>query len=408
MLPRLLCFSDVPPEPTFHGSALLYRLLEDYPTERLLIVQVRPIYSAPDRRIPDVAYQEFRMTGNRWRFTRISHLAGSYMLLNVARHARKLSGSLGGFAPEAVLTVTHGFSCLVAARFAEIQKLPLHLILHDEWPPSMPVFRWLRSRQDRSFRKAYRYASSRLCVSPFMDEEYRAIYGAAGQVLYPSWAKNVSPFAGTLRAHNDNSRALVGAYAGNIFREDYARLVLKLAERLEAQGGRLLLFGAHTQERLRSWGLNRKNILPQGLVPSRELISRLSAEADFLFVPMSFESESDDRSMRIAFPSKLTDYTAAGLPILIWGPEYCSAVRWAQRYAPVAEVVTSQAVEDVDAALSRLEQAQYREQLGRAAREIGEKLFSHRAAMDIFQGALLHPSSTGKVQRAECASFEER
>ena len=145
--------------------------------------------------MPGVTYRQFRMRGNRWRFTRIPHWASSWLLLNVSRHVRNLSRSLEGFAPEAVLSVTHGYSWLVAAQFAETQKLPLHLILHDEWPPSMPVFRWLRSRQDRLFGRAYRYASSRLCVSPFMEEEYRETYGAAGQVAARrSWPKTDTAF----------------------------------------------------------------------------------------------------------------------------------------------------------------------------------------------------------------------
>jgi hypothetical protein len=111
--------------------------------------------------------------------------------------------------------------------------------------------------------------------------------------------------------------------------------------------------------------------------------------------------------MQISFPSKLTDYTAVGLPLLIWGPGYCSAVRWAQRHAPVAEVVTSQDVEEVNAALSRLEQAQHRERLGRAAREVGERLFSHRSAMEIFQGALLRGSELEYRMARPCAVIHQ-
>jgi len=399
-LPRLLYFSDVPVASTFHGSALVHRLLEDHPPERLLVMETKPLRAAPERRLRGVRYREFPMSGNRWRYTRAQRWAGSWMLLQVARHARNLSRSLEGFAPEAVLTVASEYSWLVAARFAETANLPLHLILHDDWPPSMPVLRGLRARQELLFGGVYRRARSRLCVSPFMEQEYREKYGVAGQVLYPSWAKNTSSFDRTVRAYDDHRGPLVGAYAGNIFRGGYARQIAGLAERLAARGGHLLLFGPQSPQRLQFWGLDRKNVLPQGLVSSQELISRLRAEADFVLVPMSFESGDDERNMRISFPSKLTDYTAAGLPILIWGPDYCSAARWARRYAPVAEIVTSQAVEDVEAALRRLEQAQHRERLGRAAREVGDKLFSHRAAMEIFQGALLRGGETENNERS--------
>ena len=401
MLPRLLYFSEVPVEPTmFQGAGLVYRLLDGYPPDRLLVKETKPARAAMERRLPAVEYREFAMRGNRWRYTRCSRTAGSWLLVNAWRHARKLSRSLDAFVPDAVLTVAFGYSFLVAAQFAEAERLPLHLILHDDWPPSMRVFRWLRTRQDCSFAKAYRYATSRLCVSPFMEEEYRRMYGCSGEVLYPSWGKDDVSCSSRPRARHEHRQPLVGAFAGNIFRPGYTQLIASLADRLEALGGRLLLFGPYTHEQLASSGLDRNSVLPQGVVSQNEMIARVRDEVDFVFVPMSFESDSMTRNMRISFPSKLTDYTRAGLPLVIWGPEYCSAVQWAQQYAPVAEVVTSQAVQDIDAALHRLEHAQHREQLGRAAREIGERLFSHRAAMDVFHGALLREEATSGSLKA--------
>jgi hypothetical protein len=370
----------------FHGAGLIYRLLDGYPPDRLLALETRFTRAAPELRLPGVTYQVFAIPGNRLRFTRVSHWAGSWFLLATPRHARRLR--LEAFAPEGVLTVTLGYSWLVAARFAETEKLPLHLILHDDWPPSMPVVRWLRTRQDQSFGRAYRYASSRLCVSPFMEEEYRKMYGVPGQVLYPSWAKEFSPIGGIPWAYGNHAGPLVGAYAGNIFRKGYTQLIAGIAELLAARGGRLLLFGPNTPEQLKSAGLDRNCIVPQGVVSPQEMISRVRAEADFVFVPMSFESDSMRRNMRISFPSKLTDYAAAGLPLLIWGPSYCSAVRWAQRHAPFALVVTDPRMAEIDVALDRLEQGHYRERVGRAVREIGERLFSHGAAMKVFHGAL--------------------
>ena len=78
------------------------------------------------------------------------------------------------------------------------------------------------------------------------------------------------------------------------------------------------------------WGLDLPNIRLGGLLKSDELLRRLRADADVLFVPMSFAADDHD-NMRMGFPSKLTDYTAVGLPLLIAGPADCSAVRWAER-----------------------------------------------------------------------------
>ena len=108
---------------------------------------------------------------------------------------------------------------------------------------------------------------------------------------------------------------MVFAFAGTINSPDYFRLLGKLAECLERHGGRLLIFGPLTADQAAKAGLAKTNIQLGGLVKPDVLLQRLRKEADVLFVPMSF-SLSDRPNMEIAFPSKLTEYTAAGLPIL--------------------------------------------------------------------------------------------
>ncbi len=58
-LPRLLYIGDVPVESTLHGSALLYRLLEGYPPQKLRIIEGFNV-SQPRHRLPAVAYRTFR------------------------------------------------------------------------------------------------------------------------------------------------------------------------------------------------------------------------------------------------------------------------------------------------------------------------------------------------------------
>jgi hypothetical protein len=244
-----------------------------------------------------------------------------------------------------------------------------------------------------AFGKIYREAASRLCVSPFMEEGYRREYGVSGTILYPSQSKDCLRFNEAPRTYTKESGHLVGAYAGSISSGEYARLITLLAKALENRGGSLLLFGPNGIDEWASMGLTAHNILPQGLVNSKQLMTRLREEADFVFVPMSFRGEYN---ARLSFPSKLTDYTATGVPILVWGPEECSAVRWARQYAPVAEVVTSQLASALDVALDRLERAQHRAALGAAAAAVGDRLFAYCAAREIFWSALI-PGSANTV-----------
>ena len=49
-----------------------------------------------------------------------------------------------------------------------------------------------------------------------------------------------------------------------------------------------------------------------------------------VLVVMSFDAMLA-RRMITSFPSKLTEAMQLGLPVVIWAPEYCSAVQWARQ-----------------------------------------------------------------------------
>lgn len=388
MLPRLLYVGDVPVESSYHGSALLYRLLQDYPADRLMVLEAKPHISLPERRLPDVQYRRLPTGLTRLRYTRLSRLESNLQILISSVNTIQLRRLCYEFKPEAVLTVAQGYSWLSAARFAKKAELPLHLIVHDDWPTVVSVFLCLKRSVDRQFGRVYRQAASRLCVSPYMEEEYRKRYGVSGEVLFPLRAKNCTLLNHAPRTYSKEGGPLIGAYAGNMSCAGYARLIAKLASRLEARKGLLLLYGPHSPESLAGYKLNKQNILIRGLLESEELISRLRDEADFVFVPMTFDNGDDRQNMRLSFPSKLTDYTATGLPLLIWGPAYSSAVRWAQRHAPVSEVVTTEEVSEIDAAVTRLESAERRKQLGQSAMHAGNLLFSHDICVQTLYAAL--------------------
>ena len=57
-LPRLLYIADVPVEASYHGSALVYRLLQTYPAKRLTVIEAGTQLSLPARRLEGVTYVE--------------------------------------------------------------------------------------------------------------------------------------------------------------------------------------------------------------------------------------------------------------------------------------------------------------------------------------------------------------
>lgn len=387
-LPRLCYIGDVPVEASYHGSALLYRLLQKYPAQNLLIVEQSLRRSMPTRRLANVRYEELQTYAGRFLYTRFNRLIASYMTVSAERQARHVQELLGEFQPEALLTVAHGFSWLAASAFARRNNLPIHVIYHDDWPQMVNLIRPIKKWMNYRFKGLYQHAASRLCVSPVMVDEYQRRYGLKGTVLYPARAHDALCFDKPVENDKPKNRPFTLAFAGSLDTGDYVRQLCALSRMIGKVGGRLLLFGPFEYKYLIARGIDAQNVVMGGLVKSAELIRRLRDEADVLFLPESFE-EAQNNTIDLSFPSKLTDYTATALPILMWGPKLGAAIRWAESEPGVAAIVT-EADENVMAAiLEKLASDQaWRRRLGAAAAEIGKKYFSAQSAQTIFYQAL--------------------
>jgi glycosyltransferase involved in cell wall biosynthesis len=387
-LPRLCYIGDVPVESSYHGSALLYRLLQKYPAQNLVAVEQSFQRSLPDRRLADVRYEELRTAMTRFLTTRFYRFAAIWLTLNAERQAQNVQALLGEFRPQAILTVAHGFSWLGASILAERNNLPLHLIVHDEWP-QIAITGRIKSWMNKRFCNVYRKAASRLCVSPVMVEEYERRYGVRGTVLYPSRGYDTPCFDGIGEIRPAVDRPFTIAFAGSLHTGDYIRQLIALSRMVGKRAARMLLFGPFDNKALIANGLDANNVVIGGLLPSTELVQRLRAEADVLFVPESFE-EAGSGGLDLSFPSKLTDYTATALPLLIWGPKESAAVRWAFSERGVAAVVTEPDENAMAAMLKKLAtELAWRRDLGATAFEVGKRYFSPERAQSIFYEALL-------------------
>ena len=181
---------------------------------------------------------------------------------------------------------------------------------------------------------------------------------------------------------------LVIGYGGNGCPEVVSCLRI-LAQVLAGANARLSIFGPFAEAVQRELLAISPAITFHGMVPYRQMIEGLRATADLLFVPMAFGDESRD-NMIVSFPSKLTDYTATGRPLLIYGPSYCSAVRWARLNQDVAEVVDQV---DPDRLLKSLHQLRTcpsrRLVLAERAVEVGAQCFDASSAREVLHAVLM-------------------
>ncbi len=380
---KLIYIGDVPVEASYHGSALLHRLLSTYPPDRLMVIETAT-QSQPARRLPDVNYMSHAIGKPRWLNTRFHPYVVAWFTQTGKNAAPRIAESINGFAFEAVLTVAHGFGWLAAAALASERKIPLHLMIHDDWPRIANIAPQFRNWLDERFASIYRQAQSRFCVSPAMSRFYEQRYGAPATVIYPSRSANSPDFAEP--PTRSTSEPFTIAFAGSINSNGYIQALTALQTALKPVNGRLLIFGPLTTGEAQHAGLNDPNTKICGLLSAEELLQRLREEADALFVPMSF-ADCDRSNMEMAFPSKLADYTATGLPLLIYGPGYCSAVAWARANNGVAEIVDS--ADELGSAVTRLaNDPVHRVALGNRALDVGREYFHHARAQQAFDQAL--------------------
>jgi glycosyltransferase involved in cell wall biosynthesis len=379
-LPRVCYIGDVPIESSYHGSALLYRLLKDYPPANLVVIEQGPERSLPSRRLPGARYEEINLGALYWLNTRLNSLVTTWVSITAGLRSRRVPPLMNNFQPQVVLTVAHGFAWLTASSFARRRQLPLVMIVHDDWASVANFVGLLKPWLNRRFGEVYRQCASRLCVSPFMVEEFERRYGVTGTVLYPSREMGAPTFQYD-KVTGQQERPFTVAYAGSFHTVDYIRQLTVLGRILNELDGRLLLFGPYDAKALLTAGMNMQNVKLAGLLDtSAELIGRLRDECDLLFLPMSF-APNESRAFALNFPSKLTDYTATGLPILIWGPSESSGVKWAMAEPGVAAVVTDPDERAMSATIRKLKHdVNWRNRLGATAAEAGQRYFSPESA----------------------------
>lgn len=384
-VPRLLYLADVPVESSQHGSALLFRLLDWYPPDRLLIIE-RADESTAARRLPGVSYLAVPYARRLLLNSRLHGPYSAWLSFRAPSDSAQVISRLDAFQPEAVLTVGHGFGWLTAAAVAARLQVPLHLIIHDDWPRLAAITPAFRRWLDRRFGEVYRAAASRLCVSPFMAEEYSRRYGAAGQVIYPSRARD-SLVADAKPARQLGAQdALVIGYGGNSGAEVMTGL-RQLAAASPAGGARLEVFGPFSPASQRELLACTPAVTFHGFVPNQQMIAALREQCDVLFVPMTFGPGARANQV-VAFPSKLADYTATGLPLLIHAPAYASAVRWARAHGDAAEIVDQPGPAPLQGALDRLRDPSWRGVLANRSVAAGHRCFDAAAAQAVFRDVI--------------------
>jgi glycosyltransferase involved in cell wall biosynthesis len=313
---RVILISSVRPEPGGGSEVVLYRHL--CASDQIKLESYSNGLSAQDGAF---SWTRLKRAGARRLFGRW------YEDWKVLRKGRELVSRLPpldrGKEATVVVTLAHGDGFQAAMQYARENRLPLVSIFHDWWPDVPRLHPFARSKLVEAFAALYRESTVNLCVSPGMRDALGPHPDA--RVLYPIPASHPSLPA-------VNRSVLLGpslklAYAGNLF--EYGPMIGELLQalrsneeiRLQVRGKKPRWPAALREEAQRAgWWLD---------FAPREAFDAWLASVDACLVTMSFAPELK-RRMETSFPSKLCEYAQFGRPIVVWGPSYCSAVKWAR------------------------------------------------------------------------------
>lgn len=381
-LPKILYISDVPVELSSAGATLLYRLLEHYPKDKLVIMQGVGV-SKDQPRISGVEYHVVQSPLERLRYTRFAKYLKGLFLATEVIGSSKTKRMIRSYKPDLILTVSIRLMWVHAYRLSKHFHIPLYLVLHDDWLTSENHGKWQHYLVGM-FEKMYKHASERFCISPTMENYYHKLYGVRGKVIFPSRGKGDQVLS-LVTERDTTNVALKYCYAGSLFTGDFAPMLDLISKYIGEQQGELHVFSYWNKELLSKYpNLNADHVTFHPFMHATELMKKMNKEMDVAILLNSFLYELP---FRYNFSSKLVDYVSAGLPVFFWGPATSGSILWALELGYDA-VVTTQDHTQVAQILESFKQNEKRAAWAKKIREIGIREFSYEQNHETFINAI--------------------
>jgi glycosyltransferase involved in cell wall biosynthesis len=315
---RVIFISSVRPEPSSAGQIILYRHFCNRPEFDLEIYGFEP------------SKISLRMLLRRG-LGKIAQFGGIFETLVscawVLWKGRWIDKDLPALVSKSqktiVGTVAHGDGFYAAERFAKKHSLPLVVFFQDWWPDMAEVPRPFVKVLDKRFLSLAKSCSLGICVCEGMK---RALGAGSNLEVLPPIPAEAAQLTEIVSPQKNGSKFKI-LYSGNL--DFYGGMILEVLREIKNHPAiQLQVRGSNP-----SWPeAAKKEMRDAGLwlefAPRKELEKWL-ASADAFLIPMVFE-EKYRRRMETSFPSKLIEFAQFGKPLIVWGPEYCSAISWAR------------------------------------------------------------------------------
>jgi glycosyltransferase involved in cell wall biosynthesis len=376
--PFLYIVSQEIPHTQGAGSTLLHRLLEDWPLNRLLVCGPPP---PPYAHKLDCEYISWKPFVSRVQYSRYHTLSPPLSWIQPVHLPIKKRSEDG-----VVLTVMQSsIYYRAAAWFAKRNSFPLAVIVHDDPEKLEDVNRWTRWLVNAGNRYVYRFAGERFCVSPEMEHALRERYGVRGSVLYPNRSTEIVPRPASMNVSLRHKSRLTIGYAGSLV-YGYRQGIEKLLPIMRETGVTLRIYSLHKP----TFNHGAEVEYAGAFRSPDEVWPRVQMECDAVILPYCDPEDGNVELYRTHFPSKLTEYLALGMPVIVSGPEYATGVRWAARNPQSCIVMESAHRSNWATTFVRLrEDGDWRLALASAALAAGARDFDPEKIKGTFQQRLM-------------------
>jgi hypothetical protein len=314
--PFVILISQEVPHSKAAGSILLARLLQGWPADRIRVFGPLP---PKDAATLDCDYVDFRPKLLRLQFTRFASIAPP-----LAAILPKSQLNFVVKRPAIVLSVMQtSMYYSVAYATAKRLNLPFGLIVHDDPEEIERLGWWGLPLMRRVNGRIYRAADIRFCISPQMRDLLTERYGASAEILYPNRSVSLEPRPMEWNATLRRQKLTIG-YAGSMA-YGYSWRLQELAPIFDAAGAVLRIYSLQKPDFVPSPGVEYA-----GQFARPETVWELvKAECDAVILPYCRSQHGHEHLYRTHFPSKLPEYLALGMPVIITGPAYATGVQWA-------------------------------------------------------------------------------
>jgi hypothetical protein len=398
-LMKVLYLSDVPAYGENRGgTVIIYRLLKNIPPEQLLIIETDYFKRDKDydaaHPLANVRYIKTAYPFIRLRNTRFAHFYSLVMI----RFGRYFFGKTDKIIKHekigSIITVSHGFMYFIATAIAAKHNIPCYAIHHDLYLNTVNVkISTARKFLTPLFAQSFSRNAMNYCVSPFMQRFYQERFTGKSIVLYPN--RDAAAVTNYIKENQIQiqpvKEQLTFGYLGSINSRPIIELTREFANNIGQKGHQLYLLSNMSQAELDAIKFQYKNVSLIPWIKTEDLIEYLCKHVDVLVLFQDYEPFAMEANA-INFPSKLSDYTQTGLPILIIGPTKGSAYKFGEENRKSFWCVAGDGTIDqkaLSAVLNDIRDVAKRQEMGEAASKIGDELFSSSVANMLFTAKIL-------------------